>query len=42
MWSLRNTSVSFRVKDQSKVAYHSPVYSGVSEEAVQPSVGVRG
>ena len=42
MWSLKNMLVSFRVKDQSQAASHSPVYSGVAEAAVKPVVGVRG
>ena len=42
LWSLKNLSVSFRVKDQSQATSHSPVYSGVAEAAVQPAVGVRG
>ena len=35
-------SVSFRAKDQSQAASHSPLYSGVAEATVQPAVGVRG
>ena len=42
LWSLKNMSVSFRVEDQYQAASHSPVYSGVAEEAVRPAVGVRG
>ena len=37
-----NMSVSFRVKDQCQAASHCPMYSGVAEAEVQPSVGVRG
>ena len=40
--SLKNMSVSFKVKDQSQAASHNPLYSGVAEAAVQPAVGVRG
>ena len=40
LWSLKNMSVSFRVKDQSQAASPSPVYSGVAGAAVQPGVGV--
>ena len=29
LWSLKNMSVSFRVKDQCQAAFHCPVYSGV-------------
>ena len=42
MWSLKNMSVSFRVKDQCQAAFHCPVYSGVAQAEVQPLVGVRG
>ena len=42
LWSLKNMSVSFRVKDQSQAASRSSAYSGVAETAVQPAVGVRG
>ena len=42
LWSLKNMSVSFRVKDQCQAASHCPVYSGVAEAEVQPAVGVRG
>ena len=38
LWSLKNMSVSFRVKDQCQAASHYPVYSGVAQAAV----GVRG
>ena len=41
LWSLKNMSVSFRVKDQSQAASCSPVY-GVAEAEVQPAVGIRG
>ena len=39
LWSLKNMSVFFRVKDQFQAASHSPVYSGVAEGGVQPAVG---
>ena len=42
LWSLKNMSVSFRVKDQCQAASHCPVYSGVAQAEVQPAVGVRG
>ena len=42
LWSLKNMSVSFRVKGQYQAASHSPVYSGVAQAAVQPAVGARG
>ena len=42
MWSLKNMSVSFRVKDQFQAAFHCPVYCGVAQADVQPAVSVRG
>ena len=42
MWSLKNMSVSFRVKDQCQAAFHCPVYCGVAQAEIQPAVGVRG
>ena len=42
LWSLKNMSVSFRVKDQCQAAFHCPVYSWVAQAEVQPAVGVRG
>ena len=42
LWSLKNMSVFFRVKDQCQAAFHCPVYSGVAQAEVQPAVGVRG
>ena len=42
LWSLKNMSVSFRVKDQCQAASHCPVYSGGAQAEVQPAVGVRG